>query len=379
MKKLKFTQMSLGCDPEFFFTKEGNVCGSEKVLHKNGLVIDNSYSSSGKIIRDGVQAELNPRPNTCRANLAMEISRCFETLYEKIKEDKSISLEFSQVVKISKKELDSLSKKSKEFGCAPSNNIYTQKENKVSVDGSIYKYRLAGGHIHMGRFCGNYSNPESMNFRINKAISTPERLVPLLDILLGNTCVLMDKDPNAKKRRKLYGQAGDYRTPKHGLEYRTLSNFWITAYPLMSFVMGMTRFAILVLASSFESDGNDELERSIVTKVKQPKIKQAINNNDFALALKNFSQIENSILEMTDGAGYESNYPITRMNIKEFKYFIQKPLSYWFKENPIEHWMRLDNGHGRGWESYCEKTIKPDMNKIKNKVVRKVKKIVGRK
>lgn len=47
-----------GADPEFFFTQNGEVVGSEKILntqHSPGTPLS-------KIIVDGVQAEINPHP-----------------------------------------------------------------------------------------------------------------------------------------------------------------------------------------------------------------------------------------------------------------------------------------------------------------------------
>src|SRR4051812_39330793 len=97
----------LGCDPEFFFTgSNGQVIGSEKILPKRGMKIEDSPYGYGdydsKFIVDGVQAELNPEPNTCRANLANEISRCFRELAQSFKDDgKQIGVSFAPVVNIS--------------------------------------------------------------------------------------------------------------------------------------------------------------------------------------------------------------------------------------------------------------------------------------
>ena len=69
--------ISLGCDPEFFFSKKGKVIGSEKVLPENGLCDSSGY---GKIVMDGVQAEINPSPSTCRASLGYNIRNCFTNI-----------------------------------------------------------------------------------------------------------------------------------------------------------------------------------------------------------------------------------------------------------------------------------------------------------
>jgi len=356
--QLKFVQMSLGCDPEFFFKRNGKVCGAEKVLPENGLVSKDSYDTSGKFIIDGVQAELNPEPNTCRANLGNEIGRCFRTLMNKIKEDPSLSVDFSQMATLTKKELNSLSEKAKTFGCAPSHNTYTKKESSIKLDGTKALSRAAGGHIHIGKFNNKYDTSKIYT-DVNWALETPERMVPLLDILVGNTCVLVDKSPDGIKRRKHYGRAGDYRTPKHGLEYRTLSNFWLQAYPLMSLVMGLTRTAVLILANSRD---NDAIEKSIVSQVKPLHIKKAINNCDFDLAYKNFKKIEDPLIEVV-GGGY--SYPLNENTINEFHHFITQPLGYWFKHDPVKHWASLPDGHSCGWETFAMKQVREDM-KISN-------------
>jgi hypothetical protein len=47
-----------------------------------------------------------------------------------------------------------------------------------------------------------------------------------MDLLLAVPSVLLDND---KQRRKVYGKAGAFRKKEYGLEYRTLSNFWISS------------------------------------------------------------------------------------------------------------------------------------------------------
>src|SRR5690606_27144266 len=105
-----------------------------------------------KIIVDGVQAELNPRPNTCRANLANEIGACFRSLKEELdKKGKGVKVDFSQSINISKTELSKLDEKNQKFGCSPSLNSYKDTGAKLTeVDPTTYRSRSAGGHIHIG-------------------------------------------------------------------------------------------------------------------------------------------------------------------------------------------------------------------------------------
>ncbi len=353
---LKYDVM-MGCDPEFFFFKEGKVCGAEKVIPKDGLVYDchisrTNVQETAKIIIDGVQAELNPKPYSCRAYLGDEIQLCFKKIYDKIKIDTSLSVEFLQVTEVREEELKSLSEQAKKFGCAPSSNLYSKSESKIEVNPEIYRFRSAGGHIHLGR-------DENTNIKMINTLKQYERVVTMLDILLGNTCVLIDKNEWAKERRKVYGKAGEYRLPAHGIEYRTLSNFWLQSYQLMSFVMGMARFSInVVLNNMFE---NIDYETPILKETNIEDIINAINNNDFDLAYKNFKKIEDLIAEA--GVDYFNSYPLSTRSMKEFKHFITKDLSYWFPENPLKHWIEMPEGHEHGWESFSRTSIRNDMNK----------------
>lgn len=364
-KQLSFSyNVTLGCDPEFFFSgSTGKTTGAEKVLPENGITYkpgtahyDGSYTSRGnvkesKIVIDGVQAELNPRPNTCRANLGNEISACFRDLHTALeKQGKGIGVNFMPLVKITQKELDSLSEKSKTFGCAPSDNIYTHEKSTITVNPKKYRKRSAGGHIHLG------SNSSA---QVTKALKDVGEMVYMLDIIVGNTCVLLDRNPNNVERRKVYGRAGEHRPKEYGLEYRTLSNFWLQSYQLMSFVTGLARMAVHIVS---QSDKERDFAGEIKAAVKKEDIEKAIQENDFALAYANFLKIENIIVEI---AADTYSYPINRENIKEFHWFIRNGIGYWFKHDPFQHWITLPEGHGKGWETFLQNTVRKDMEKSK--------------
>lgn len=349
-EKLKVHNITFGCDPEFFFEKKGEVVGSEKVIDiKKGLKVGNS----SKIIVDGVQAELNPAPSHCRALLANEISKSFRDLYTTISKDKDLSVSIAPSVKITKEELSSLNEKSQTFGCAPSKNTSKVKSAATIRDPKKYMYRSAGGHIHIGKDCHYYGTSKNVQSIMNE----PERLVAILDIIVGNTCVLLDRDPSNIERRKVYGRAGEYRTPPHGLEYRTLSNFWLRSYPLMSLVMNLTRFAVSILADSMP--GRD-FEKELLSIVDMKNVQKAINTNDFELAWNNFQKIKPFIARhVSDGTG--DSFPLNSNNLDAFEFFVSKGMDYWFPEDPMTHWMKLPDGHSGGWETTVTNVIRPKM------------------
>jgi hypothetical protein len=60
-------------------------------------------------------------------------------------------------------------------------------------------------------------------------------------MFLGLWSVINDPDT---RRRQLYGKAGAIRFKPYGIEYRTLSNFWLADPKLIEKVWDMTAFAI---------------------------------------------------------------------------------------------------------------------------------------
>jgi len=330
----------MGGDPEFFFKKDEKIIGSDKVIPITGIAI-----SESNIIRDGVQAELNYKESSCRALSGNSIREALLTL-ERHLLHKEIEADFSQTIKIEQEELDSLSAAARVFGCMPSYNAYENpKEAKgVPIDASTYLYRSAGGHLH-------YNISDSLKPRIVD-------VVKLLDIFLGNTCVLLDRDEGNKERRKMYGKAGEFRLPWYGLEYRTLSNFWMRDYILFSMVTGISKYVISLAPILIK---NNDLYQEVFNLVDEKDIRKAINENDFELAMRNFLKIrkfwEDSTNDYTDGLNCH--------NMEAFLFFVSKGVDYWFSKNVIENWRNMEEGHKMGWEKFMLTVVFPKVEKIK--------------
>ncbi len=334
-KQIVSVPVTIGCDPEFFFTKNGVVIGSEKVLPKGGLI---SPYGDGKIIVDGVQAELNPKSDTCRERLGRSLSLLFSDLMELTKKDKDLCVDLSQTVTVDADEFDSLCDSSKKLGCSASQNIYSGSVSEISEEAKKSLKRSAGGHIHLG----------SSGFVLRDILHNPDRLVPILDIILGNTAVLIDRAESNKERRKVYGRAGEYRLPKHGLEYRTLSNFWLRSFQLFSLVHGLARQAVYIC--------NSGLDKELLSLVNLKDVERAINENDFELAMKNFMKIKDFLMEITPESAH---YPITPNNINKFMKFVENGSDFYFKEDPLEHWHLLyEGGRGTGFNDWLRYTVK---------------------
>ncbi len=142
------------------------------------------------------------------------------------KVDPAATLSLSSVLHVDQGTLDSASPEHVAFGCNPSLNAYGVS-GEVIGDPRSLPFRFAGGHIHMG---GEFPKPHV-------------DIVKAIDRVVGVACVGMFAEFDSPLRRRFYGLAGEYRRPKHGLEYRTLSNAWL-AHPALAFwVFDMCRAA----------------------------------------------------------------------------------------------------------------------------------------
>lgn len=379
-KGLSFAySVTLGCDPEFFFSANGQVVGSEKILPETGLKydpvadrnvgterqfgnVDGAHTAmpntESRFIIDGVQAELNPRPNTCRANLGNEIGACFRKLFVELKNSgKTVGVDFKPIVDITAEELESLSEKSKQFGCAPSTNIYKNAEEaQIKVDPKKYLKRSAGGHIHLGWHAGYWNGAVDVP-KMKDVLSNPEVLVPVLDLVVANTCVLLDRFEGNAERRKNYGRVGEFRLKDYGMEYRTLSNFWLRSYQLMSLVTGLCRMACHMVE---QSKPDNDYVKALMDAVSRDDVNRAVQENNFELAYQNFRKIEEILLDAA--GGNSSSYPLSQYTIKEFHFFVEKGLDHWFNFDSLQHWVKLPEGHGTGWESFLMQNVRSEMN-----------------
>jgi hypothetical protein len=198
--------ITIGADPELFLkndedfvSAEGKFGGtkeSPKLLERKGFAVQ----------EDNVMVEFNIPPCdtlesfTDNLNYMLDYIQTGAKLFD-CKIDKSASALFPLT------ELDT--EQAQMFGCDPDYNCYTRDKNP-SILIEDERLRTAGGHVHIG-----YDNP-------NEEDSIA--LIAALDITLGLPSLLKDLDT---RRRSMYGKAGAYRLQPFGVEYRTLSNFWM--------------------------------------------------------------------------------------------------------------------------------------------------------
>lgn len=107
------------------------------------------------------------------------------------------------------------------IGCDPDINAYTNmvREAPGAVMESLTRH--AGGHFHVG---------------YDKELVPSHVMVQLLDLFLGLPSLCIDKQG---VRRQFYGQAGSFREKAYGVEYRSLSNFWLPGFRMQREVLNL--------------------------------------------------------------------------------------------------------------------------------------------
>jgi hypothetical protein len=202
-------QYTIGSDPEgFLLSKETGkhvpaigLIGGDKRQPKP---IGNGFA----VLEDNVMVEYNIPPSLMGEQLSEHIKHANSYIEKEILKDR-FSIDYVPSVKFESEDLDN--PKAMEFGCEPDFCVWTEMERVLDTDKT--NIRFAGGHLHFG-----YDKPN---------IDSTVKLVKIFDLFLGVPSVLLDSD---QLRREIYGQAGSFRFKDYGLEYRTLSNFWVNKH-----------------------------------------------------------------------------------------------------------------------------------------------------
>lgn len=214
--------ITIGADPELF------LCNPQgKLISAVGIIGGDKHNplpiaeTGCAIQEDNVAAEFNIPPSQSLQDFKRHIKFTLDYLDVKAK---GFGLSLAKQVASASFPVDQLQTwQSQVFGCEPDINAWTGQDNPkpFAEDPNL---RSCGGHIHVG--C---------------EVSNKRNLIQSMDLFLGVSSLELDTDG---ERRKLYGKAGAYRDKPYGVEYRTLSNFWIWSDELIEWAWEGTQRAI---------------------------------------------------------------------------------------------------------------------------------------
>lgn len=216
----------MGTDPEFFLEKDGDIVPAFDWL-------PDKHSTLDGLFWDGFQAETTVDPfqsshiPQCHQTLGRNIARQLEKLGEK-----NLNIAAQSVWRIPSLMLQYASEAHVALGCDPSRNVYGTHGRTV-LEPRKLNWRFAGGHLHFALDGVERNDPDNIRY-----------LVKTLDAALGIPSVCLAQNYDHFIRRRYYGLAGEYRLPPHGLEYRTLSNFWLPAPEAFMLVFDLGRHAL---------------------------------------------------------------------------------------------------------------------------------------
>jgi hypothetical protein len=246
----------LGCDPEIFCLNENNeyksaigTFGGTKEMPRKLEAIGDGFA----VQEDNVALEFNIPPSATSDEFNKNINAVVSYLANVAKD--AFGLHFSKESGVYFPVEELMDPRAMEFGCDPDYNAWTGKKNP-RPEADSPRLRSAGGHVHVG-LEAKLSPKEKM------------RVGRLMDLHLGIPSVLMD---DGTVRKQLYGKAGAMRFKSYGLEYRTLSNFWVFSDNLNKWVWNSTERAL----NDFQN-GRDvlELEQLITSTINDNNVRVA--------------------------------------------------------------------------------------------------------
>ena len=236
----------IGSDPEFLLVDSNNNLKSAISVIKRGKNKKIKIKDC-LFFYDNVLAECTIVPSKNLEDFNKNIKNSLKVLSEIVKPYKLSNLSSGTL-----DDSEMNHKDSRISGCSPEYCAYSLSSinpNKVKNFFKKSNFRTAGGHIHLGTDLGKDDIKSVM-------------LVRMLDLFLGTTCLILEDSDHHFERRKIYGQLGRYRQPKHGIEYRTPSNFWLMSPNLVELVCEICDFCIsFVKENKYELFWRVDLEK----------------------------------------------------------------------------------------------------------------------
>lgn len=216
--------MMLGSDPELFL-KRGNdyvsaigLIGGSKDHPKPVKELGKGYY----IQEDNVALEYNTPPARTQGAWTQAHNRMLEYLGNFLAKK---NLQYSVDASVSFPKDQLAHPKAMVFGCDPDFNVWDLEPNPRPHSADPF-LRSCGGHVHVS-FRGTNSEKILLGRK--------------MDMCLGLWSVINDPDA---RRRELYGKAGSIRFKPYGIEYRTLSNFWLKSPDWISMVYQLSAVAL---------------------------------------------------------------------------------------------------------------------------------------
>lgn len=247
--------MLLGADPEILVIRNG------KISHCIGLLGGTKEAprpvTGGAVQEDNVAFEFNINPAATQDAFRNGIKGVMSEGLALLGSGFQFSNQASHI--FSPEELADMPAAAMVFGCDPDLNALTGETN-ASPCSANRGLRSAGGHVHFG-----FAEPSLINLDNQRIMGV------MCDYFLGLPSLMLDTDT---RRRELYGKAGAIRCKPYGMEYRTLSNFWIHNDDNINWAYDQSK----------KAHDNLEAFRNYTAQFSPQEVQRVINMNDVRMA-----------------------------------------------------------------------------------------------
>lgn len=239
----EFNQLSImfGCDPELFlFDTKTNKYVSGHTWIPGTKDKPFGLPRGGTVQLDGVAAEIGIPPSITSKDFRTHLRNTLSDIKDLL--PKHITLKATPSAWFDVDYFDKeVPESCKVLGCDPDFDAYKngaanpRPNGRIEKDGKIL--RTGAGHIHIS--WGEGFNVNDEQHRWNCLL-----LTRMLDKLLVPMSTLWDKDT---VRATMYGKPGTYRPKSYGMEYRVLSNAWLTNTMYIDKILETIRWCMRVL------------------------------------------------------------------------------------------------------------------------------------
>lgn len=238
-----------------FLSKDGGYVAVQPYIDGTKEKPQELPSGLGNAQRDNVAIEFGVKPADSKLEFVQNIGTTLKELMDLLPE----GVELNVIPSANFPEAELSHEECKEFGCSPDYNAWTMKMNEVPEGAAEGTFRSCGGHIHIG-----------MSDRSKVTDEWRRAVIRGMDAVLGIASTFLDSSEAAIERRALYGKAGCYRPTSYGVEYRSLSNFWIKSPKLVELMYDLTHMVVKMV--------DDDTIIEIITEIGGGNIIQQIIN-----------------------------------------------------------------------------------------------------
>lgn len=219
---------------------------------------------------DGFQTEFSGSHDACAGFYVDMLRAGLKMLREKATAfNPNARLTIKNVFEIPPEVLESEPPEHIQLGCDPSLNIY-DASGELAGDARLLRWRFTGGHVHLG------VGAHEIASKVRRA-----EMIKGMDSVAGVLSVGMFAGWEDPTRRRFYGLAGEHRLPSHGIEYRVLSNCWLTHPAVAHLMLDLVRVGAWIGAQGLRGtiQTSDEEVQQIINTCDVTRAREMVERN----------------------------------------------------------------------------------------------------